>query len=300
MARANLGDRHGLHGARRVDGRHGGGTPVPRPVGAPGGDARPARASVEMMIAIDVTGVLASVSVPTLVIQHDDDPLCGMDDAHDLIAGTPNARLVELPGHDHFLFSGDSAPILAAVEEFMVGASPGPVSRIVLATVLFADIVESTRAASDVGDARGPAGSTSSRASSPLPARAPRRAGRLRRRRAARPPRRPRPRRTRHLRCVTCWPGQAPRSGPDPRRGDRAAGSRRAGIGMHIASRIADVADPGSSGCQRTVTDLVGGLRPGVRATWRAPAPRRARPVGALRGDDLTALASRGRYEPPH
>jgi pimeloyl-ACP methyl ester carboxylesterase len=221
-----------------------------------------ARRLVEMMIAIDVTGVLASISVPTLVIQRDDDPLCGMDDAHDLIAGIPNARLVELPGRDHFLFSGDTAPILAAVEEFVVGASPGPVSSDrFLATVLFADIVESTRAAADVGDARWTReldefSSIAARclhehrgelvgfagdgllATFDGPGRGVRAAC--------------------YLRDVLARHGTEIRAGIHTAEIER-RGSDVAGIGVHIASRIADVADPGSVWVSRTVTDLVAG-----------------------------------------
>jgi pimeloyl-ACP methyl ester carboxylesterase/DNA-binding winged helix-turn-helix (wHTH) protein len=221
-----------------------------------------ARRLAEMMIAIDVTGVLSSISVPTLVIQRDGDPLCAMDDAHDLIAGIPNARLVELPGRDHFLFSGDTAPILAAVEEFVVGASPGPVSsHRFLATVLFADIVESTRAAADVGDARW---TRELDEFSSIAARC------LREHRGELvgfagdgllatfdgP--------GRGVRAACDLRDALARHGTEIRAGIHTAeierrGSDVAGIGVHIASRIADVADPGSVWVSRTVTDLVAG-----------------------------------------
>jgi len=114
-----------------------------------------ARRLVELMSAIDVTPVLASIRVPTLVLHRSHDRAYGIEHAHDLVAGIPAARLVELPGTDHFLFSGDTEPILAAVEEFMVGSSTGLASPDrFLATVLFADIVGSTAIAADVGDAR--------------------------------------------------------------------------------------------------------------------------------------------------
>ena len=50
-----------------------------------------------------------------------------------------------------------------------------------------------------------------------------------------------------------------------------------AGIGVHIASRLADLAEPGSVWVSRTVTDLVAGAAfedrgerelPGVAGTW--------------------------------
>jgi pimeloyl-ACP methyl ester carboxylesterase/DNA-binding winged helix-turn-helix (wHTH) protein len=221
-----------------------------------------ARRLVELMFAIDVSCVLSSINVPTLVIQRTDDAIAGMDEAHDLVAGIPNAQLVELPGNDHFVFSGDTAPILAAVEEFVVGTSAGPVSQDrFLATVLFADIVGSTVAAADVGDARWTRelDEFSSVAARCL---------------------------TEHrgelvgftgdgLLAIFDGPGRGVRAACDLRNALAPVGTeiragihtaeieRRgrdvAGIGVHIASRIADVADPGSVWVSRTVTDLVAG-----------------------------------------
>jgi class 3 adenylate cyclase len=101
-----------------------------------------ARRLVELMSAIDVTAVLPSIHVPTLVVHRTDDPIYGIAHAYDLVAGIPGARLVELPGSDHFLFSGDTGPILDAVREFVVGApAPPPLPDRFLATVLSADVV---------------------------------------------------------------------------------------------------------------------------------------------------------------
>ena len=73
------------------------------------------------MCAIDVTALLPSVAVPTLVIHRTDDAAYGLAPARDLAARIPGARLVELPGRDHYLYSGDTGPLLAAVEDFVVG-----------------------------------------------------------------------------------------------------------------------------------------------------------------------------------
>jgi class 3 adenylate cyclase len=66
----------------------------------------------------------------------------------------PGARYVELPGEDHFWFSGDSDAILAEIEEFLTGVRPPPPVDRVLATVMFTDIVDSTRRAAALGDRR--------------------------------------------------------------------------------------------------------------------------------------------------
>ena len=66
----------------------------------------------------------------------------------------PGAKYVELPGADTFPFgTGDFAPLLDEVEEFLTGVRSRPVLNRQLATVLFTDIVGSTRLAAERGDA---------------------------------------------------------------------------------------------------------------------------------------------------
>ena len=66
----------------------------------------------------------------------------------------PGARLVELPGDDHLWWVGDSESITNAIEEFLTGARHVPEPDRVLVTVLFTDIVDSTRRAAEMGDRR--------------------------------------------------------------------------------------------------------------------------------------------------
>jgi class 3 adenylate cyclase len=61
---------------------------------------------------------------------------------------------VELRGADHLPWLGDADRVIAEVEEFLTGERrPAPSDR-VLATVVFTDIVDSTRIAADMGDRR--------------------------------------------------------------------------------------------------------------------------------------------------
>jgi pimeloyl-ACP methyl ester carboxylesterase/DNA-binding winged helix-turn-helix (wHTH) protein len=116
---------------------------------------RTARALRELSGKIDVTGALASISVPTLVLHRRDDDRVPPDQGEQLVAGIPDARLVILEGGDHYLFSGDTGPLLDAIEEFVTGTPAAVASSArVLATVLFVDIVDSTSTASSLGDAR--------------------------------------------------------------------------------------------------------------------------------------------------
>ena len=104
---------------------------------------------------IDVSAILPTIHVPTLVIHRKDDVAVNVEGGRELAALIPDARYVELPGADHIPFVGDNAGEIAdAVEEFLTGSrAPVTVDR-VLATVLFTDIVGSTEKAAALGDRR--------------------------------------------------------------------------------------------------------------------------------------------------
>ena len=215
-----------------------------------------ARRMAEMMRTIDVTRLLPSVAVTTLVLHRDGDPVYGPDHGRDLVAGIPDARLVVLPGRDHFLFSGDTEPILAAVEGFVAGGASGPAAPDrFLATVLAADLLDPAgggAVARDLAEACAPAlGRCVERHGGELAA-----AG---------------------VRTVAVFdgPGRAVRAACDLRRalaplgaevraGVHTAeierhGGAVAGLGVDIAARVAEVAEVGSVWVSRTVTDLVAG-----------------------------------------
>ena len=64
----------------------------------------------------------------------------------------PGARYVELPGVDIFMIVGDSDALADEMEEFLTGEHTHRGTDRVLATVLFTDIVGSTRKADELGD----------------------------------------------------------------------------------------------------------------------------------------------------
>jgi class 3 adenylate cyclase len=107
---------------------------------------------LRMNTQIDTTGILGSISVPTLCLYRSGDQDVKIEEGRWIAAQIPGARLVELPGSDHLLNGTDRSAILAEVEEFVTGRrSDRPVDR-TLATVLFVDIVDSTRRAVELGD----------------------------------------------------------------------------------------------------------------------------------------------------
>ncbi len=107
-----------------------------------------------MNSAIDVRAVLPAVKVPTLVLHRKDDSLIRVGHGEYLARHIQGAKYVELQGEDHFVSVGDADVIVDEVQEFLTGVRPGPEPDRVLATVLFTDIVDSTRHASTMGDRR--------------------------------------------------------------------------------------------------------------------------------------------------
>jgi class 3 adenylate cyclase len=64
----------------------------------------------------------------------------------------PGSRYTELDGQDMFPFVGDSAAVLDAIQEFLTGAPPPAETDRVLATLLFTDVVGSTQTIGRIGD----------------------------------------------------------------------------------------------------------------------------------------------------
>ena len=64
----------------------------------------------------------------------------------------PGAKFVELPGQENYIWAGETAAILAEAQEFLTGVRPAPEFDRVLSTVLFTDIVDSTKRAAELGD----------------------------------------------------------------------------------------------------------------------------------------------------
>jgi pimeloyl-ACP methyl ester carboxylesterase len=113
-----------------------------------------ARAVVAALFEIDVRPILPTIRVPTLILHRTGDLVAPVEGARLMAETIPDARLVEFEGTDHVPFTGDFDPVLDEMEEFLTGARPArPLDR-VLATVMFTDIVDSTRRAADAGDRR--------------------------------------------------------------------------------------------------------------------------------------------------
>jgi pimeloyl-ACP methyl ester carboxylesterase len=105
---------------------------------------------------IDVASVLPTLQVPTLVLHSKTDIQVPVELGRKLAAAIPGTKLIEYPTGDHYCWLGDTEAMHGDIEEFVTGhreSGAGELER-VLATVLFTDIVDSTRSAAAMGDQR--------------------------------------------------------------------------------------------------------------------------------------------------
>jgi class 3 adenylate cyclase len=103
---------------------------------------------------VDIRRLLGSIRVPTLLLHRTGDQFIDVHTSRYMAQRIPGARLVELPGDDHLPFFGDQDAVVALTQEFLTGALPVADPDRMLATVLFTDLVDSTRLATELGDRR--------------------------------------------------------------------------------------------------------------------------------------------------
>ena len=117
--------------------------------------ASPATAAKLVMMngAVDVRAVLPQVQAPTLVLHRAEDQFIDIRHSEYLAEHIPGARLVKLPGSETLTFGADH-DLLEEVEEFLTGTRQTAHPERALATVMFGDIVDSTRLAAELGDRR--------------------------------------------------------------------------------------------------------------------------------------------------
>ena len=106
-----------------------------------GANPAAAIALMRMNREIDISGILHSIQVPTMVLHRTADTLISVEGGRELAAGIPNAKIVEFTGVDHLAFLEGGDTILAEIQEFVTGSRSTVTDR-VLATVVFTDIVE--------------------------------------------------------------------------------------------------------------------------------------------------------------
>ena len=108
---------------------------------------------LRMYSQIDVSTILPTIHIPTLVLHRTADLAIEVEQGRYLAEHIPGAKLVELAGEDHLWWVGDTEAIVNEIEEFVTGTRSVTTADRALATVLFLDIVGSTKHALALGDA---------------------------------------------------------------------------------------------------------------------------------------------------
>jgi class 3 adenylate cyclase/pimeloyl-ACP methyl ester carboxylesterase len=115
---------------------------------------RMARAVTKVITESDVRDVLPRISVPTLILHRDSSPFVPVGHGRYLAEHITGSRYVELPGADAPYWVGDTGPMLDEIEEFITGVRGHFDAERVLTTIVFTDIVGSTKRAAALGDLR--------------------------------------------------------------------------------------------------------------------------------------------------
>jgi class 3 adenylate cyclase len=100
----------------------------------------------------EVGHLLGELRVPTLILHRTGDRLIDVRHSRYLAERIPAARYVELDGVDNLPGAVDSSDLLGEIEEFLTGGRSRTVARELL-TVIFSDIADSTGHAARLGDA---------------------------------------------------------------------------------------------------------------------------------------------------
>ncbi len=96
--------------------------------------------------------IFPTVRVPTLLLHHRDDPFIPPEKGQAVADYIADSEFVELPGRNVYHVVEPWRDSFDAIAEFLTGEQPAVADDRVLATVLFTDIVDSTRRAAEMGD----------------------------------------------------------------------------------------------------------------------------------------------------
>jgi class 3 adenylate cyclase len=105
---------------------------------------------------IDLTAILPTLQVPVLVLHSKADLQVPVDLGRKLAAAISGVKYIEYPAGDHAVWTANNETMPGNIEEFVTGRRDHGAVELerVLATVLFTDIVDSTRSAAAMGDGR--------------------------------------------------------------------------------------------------------------------------------------------------
>lgn len=113
-----------------------------------------AAAYFRSMFQADARALLPAIHVPTLVLHRTSYRFMPLEHGRYLADNIADAKLVELAGSDGPLYWEQADQSLDAIEQFLTGVTPPTPSTRALATVLYTDIVDSTRLLEQAGDSK--------------------------------------------------------------------------------------------------------------------------------------------------
>ena len=113
-----------------------------------------AAATLRWAAEFDLGPVLPAIQARTLIVHRVGNGLFDLESVRGAAKLIPDARCAELPGCDDLPYVGDADALLDVVQEFLTGVQGTPDFDRSLATVLFTNIVGSTRQAGQLGDRR--------------------------------------------------------------------------------------------------------------------------------------------------
>lgn len=113
-----------------------------------------AAAYMRAIVSADVRALLPSITAPTLVVHREGLQSIPLSHAQYIVEKIPSARLLKIPGQDAPMMWEGQEVMLGALEEFVAGIQPTSRADRVISTVVFMDVVDSTRRAEELGDRR--------------------------------------------------------------------------------------------------------------------------------------------------
>jgi class 3 adenylate cyclase len=215
------------------------------------------------LYATDIRAVLPAISAPTLVLHTIENDVVPIEAGRYLAHHIPTARLVELPGADNAAFLGSAVGpiVIDEIEEFLTGTRVAVDHTRMLTTLLFSDVVGSTDRLAAIGDQAWR--TLLDRHDEAVRRQLARFSGHQERLTGDGilatfdgP--------TRAIRCGNAIRDAARQIGLDVRVGIHTGeveqrGTELAGIAVHLACRVCEIAEPGEVLVSRTVVDLVAG-----------------------------------------
>ena len=111
---------------------------------------RSAAELLRMNTDIDVSEVLPTIRVPTLVMHRTGDKDVQVAEGRYISKQIPNASFIELPGNDHLIWAGEMEDILGPIERFVAGLDGPHELNTVLATLIAVKLRSGARDSGDV------------------------------------------------------------------------------------------------------------------------------------------------------